>query len=197
MPEERATGDSWGPAIIFAEPVSWPDPLIIHDPDMPIANGRGYRMSIFGGIHRDEVRHKFTRGCCHAFAAASVRLHGGHLVGLLQNYRGRDCVVHALSAHPVQGGFEVRDVCGTHSFLKDTKDLTPEDFEDLSRDHLLGTKIEEVRIVEAFPWALPCEAPTEDEIRDALSFRVCHRPLLVAEDRNGDREVSPQEMDFG
>ena len=191
MRDERATGEIWGPAILFAEPASWPDPLIIHDPDMPMSNGRGYRMSIYGGIHRDEVRRKFTRGLCHAFAAASVRLHGGHLVALLNNSGGRSHVVHVLSAHPVEGGFEVRDVCGTHSVLRDTRDLEPEDFRELSREHLLGTRIDFVRLADPFPWLLPCDAPTEAEIREALSFRVCHRPLSAADPAESLSEMCP------
>lgn len=173
-PRSETRDGLWGPAILFRRPAAWPDPVIVHDPEMPV--GRGYRVSVYRSLHEDRLIRAYTRGLCHAYATANVLRHGGLLVALMHRKGGRDHVAHVMSAHDTDGMALIRDICGDHFHVGDPFSLTPEDFGEISERHLLGIRIDEVRVVGHDPWVLPCDAPTRDEIRDALEVHAGKTP---------------------
>ena len=105
---------------------------------------------------------KYTRGSCHAHAAASVEVHGGRILGLM--WKGK--VVHVLSLHVDDGLTFTKDVTGDEAWPEDWS-FAPEDFRGLSEAHLLGCPIDAVIVSDLLPWGLPCAAPTAEEMLDA------------------------------
>lgn len=172
-------------ATLFVEPVEWPDPVVRYHDGHEQMWGNAVRASTFAVSWRSDMIRKYTRGLCDAHAMACVNKHGGKVLALMQG----QYVVHFLSLHEDGDFLVTRDVTGD-MFWPEDWDFSPEDFDDLAREHLLSCPVDRVVISEPGTWPFPCAQPTREEIEDAATLSSVYAEI-------GTRAPEPPDDDSG